>query len=365
MLSFGKVKKRRLYLDTAAGTEPNPASLHATGVEAAARVARARREVALVLGAQPDEIVFTAGGTEANNLALNARRQVVTLATEHASVLAPARRGAHTIVPVDADGRVDLRALEQAITPETELVSVHYVNNEIGTIQPLAQVAKIVRRARKKFGTPTPYLHTDACQAPRVAPLVAVSLGVDLMSLNAAKLYGPRGVGALYVRRGVPLTPLLLGGGQESGRRAGTENVAGIVAFARALATAARRREADNKKLLPLRNYFIEKLLALPGVEPNGSLKERAANNVNMLVRGVLAEQLVLELDAQGVAVSTGAACSIAHFDESYVVRALGRSAEEAASSVRFTLGRDTTRADINFVLKILPPILVRLRQVL
>ncbi len=359
---------KRVYLDAAAG-RGNPSSIHAEGVLAAAKLAEARRKVAGVLACQPDEIIFTSGGTESNNLAVFGvgKGHRVFSSIEHSSILQTDLRA--TFVPVDADGLVNLKDLKKALRPETVLVSIAYANNEIGTIQPIREIAKIIRHYRKANSSKLtansfPLFHTDACQAPRYLDLNVARLGVDLMSLNGAKVGGPKGVGCLYVRRGIKLQPMLVGGGQERGLRAGTENVEGIIRFAKALEAAAKNREKESKRLSALRDYFISKLLKNSGTELNGSPAARLPNNINISFQDVLAEQLVIELDAKGVAASTGSACSAQTKDESYVIIALGKSTAEAQNSIRFTLGPEMTKSDINYVLKVLPLIIKKIRSV-
>ncbi len=379
-------KKSIIYWDTAAATPldlkvkramlpyldqvfANPSSLHFGGVSAGQALNNARQLVAEVLGARPQEIIFTGSGTEANNLALSiGSGQILTSTIEHASILSPCRaRGASgnpvAYVPVLGNGLIDLEAFRSMLNPETKLVSLMYANNEIGTIQPLRAVAKIVRSHRKHFKTIYPYFHTDACQATRFLDLNVARLGVDLMTINAAKMYGPKGVGALYVREGVSIVPLIYGGGQERGRRAGTENVAGIIGLAGALELARQHREREVARLTPLRDRLISGLLKLSGTTLQGDATERLPNNVNVAFDGILAEQLVIELDAKGVACSTGSACSITDHNESHVVMALGQSRERAEQSVRFTFGRDVTARDVDYVLKVIPPILKKLRS--
>lgn len=374
----------RIYLDTAAATPldtqvwramrpwlgrdfGNPSSLHQEGVNAAAALAAARVECATALGALPDEIIFTAGGTEANNLALTATGNgaIIVSAIEHLSVLAPVNQvGRAIIAPVLPSGQINLKKFAELLTSEVKLVSVIYVNNEIGAIQSLAEIAKIIRRARKRAGTPYPYFHTDACQAGRFLSLDVRQLGVDLMTVNAGKIYGPKGVGLLYVKRGIKLEPQFLGGGQEAGYRAGTENVPGIVGLATALTLAGKLRGGEAIKLSRLRDWLWQELKRVaPEVQLNGSLDNRSPNNLNLYFPDVLAEQLVLELDAKGFAVSTGSACSIPKADDSHVILALGHSRERAAGSIRISLGRDTTKEKLKKLIKVLPSIINKLTQ--
>jgi cysteine desulfurase len=387
-------RMRRIYLDTAAATpldkrvvkamQPwwqkqfgNPSSIHAEGEVARKALEQSRKNLANFLSAHPDEIIFTSGGTEGNNLVLNGvvamsprkDKHIIVSAIEHSSILATVKAlerwgVAVTVLPVSSGGLVEAKTLADALRPETVLVSIGYVNNELGAIQNLPELAKVIRHWRKERGEVYPYFHTDACQAGRFLELNVARLGVDLLTINASKLYGPKGVGALYVKRGVQLLPTIYGGGQEAARRAGTENVPSIVGFATAVEICARERDKENKKIISLRDYFITKLLTLSGTSLNGPVGEnRIAHNINISFADTEAEQVVIELDAKGVACSAGSACSIRSHDDSYVVKALGKSAVEAASAVRFTLGRDTAKSDLNYVLKILPPILVKLRK--
>lgn len=386
---------KQIYLDTAAATPldggvrqamvkyfstdfGNPSSLHRPGVTAKLAVEEAREKAAMSLAAHPDEIIFTGGGTEANNLAILGltgqaqRGHIITSVIEHASVLEPCRALERegwlvTYLPVEPDGLINPKFLVKALRPDTVLVSVAYANNEIGVIQPIREIAKVIRHFKKLQADKLqvnsyPFFHTDACQTPRFLDLDVRRLGVDLMTINSGKIYGPKGVGCLYVRRGLRLAPLQVGGGQERGLRSGTENVAGIVGFAAALELCGKLREKESVKLTKLRDYFIDRLLKFGDVTLNGSLIARLPNNVNVSFVGADSEYLVLNLDALGVAASSGSACSVHTEDSSYVIKALGDSKEQARGAVRFTLGRDTTKEDLNYVLKILPGILERAR---
>ena len=393
-------KLHRIYLDTAAATPlaplvavamsaysrrhfANPASLHGGGVMAARALAIARARIATVLGAHPDEIVLTSGGTEANNLAIlgvghfvskvwTRSVQVVTTAIEHASVLGAAKKLNTIFLPVNSEGLIDLKKLAESLTADTKLISIIYAHNEIGTIQPIREIAKLIRHFNKNHSpSPGPYLHIDACQAPRFLDINVARLGVDLMTINAGKIYGPRGVGALYVRRGVKLDSQLVGGGQEQDRRAGTENVAGAIGLATALEICEENKIQESARLTKLRDKLTVGLLKIDGVTLNGPLPDsttaRLPNNVNVSVEGVEGEQLVLELDAHGIACSTGSACASPDHDGGHVIMALDSNDKEfararALSAMRFTLGRDTTAADIRHVLKMVPEIIKKLR---
>ncbi len=353
---------QRLYLDDAAATqldpqvraamEPfwrdvfgNPASLHREGVAARQAVDQARQTVAACLEAHPDEILFTGSGTEANNLALfgaaarqTDKRHLVISAIEHPSVSeagrALERRGfSVTRVPVTPAGLVEVKTFAAALRPDTFLASVIFANNEIGTIQPVAELGKLCQKRGVLF-------HTDACQAAPWLPLRVEALHVDLLTANAAKMQGPKGVGLLYVRRRVRLEPQLVGGGQEQGLRSGTENVAAIAGFAQAF-RLARERFDDSATVAKVRDVLIEGLLALPGVHLNGDRVRRLPNNVNVSVDRVDGETLVLVLDAAGIAVSSGSACSALHEAGSPVLAAIGAS---DGGNVRFSLNRTTTQ---------------------
>lgn len=385
-----------IYLDHAAATPLDPEVLEAmlpylqtefanpSSLYGAARVTRkavedARAAIANVLGAKPTEIVFTCGGTEGNNLAIQGVLGAhpgaawVTTAIEHDAVLAmaePLEAASHpaTVVPVKPDGLVRVPDIEAALNDQTVLVSVMLANNEIGTIQPLADIAKLVAgvradRARRGITLPL-YLHTDAVQAANYLDLHIDRLGADLLTLNGSKIYGPKGTGALYVRHGVKLEPLLYGGGQERGRRSGTENVAGIVGLAKAFELAASRRGEESYRLQALRDQLMQGLLeALPDAIINGDPRRRLPNNLNLTLPGAEGEALVLYLDNAGIQASTGSACSTGNLDPSHVLLALGRTTAEANSSLRLTLGRSTTSWHIATVVAAIPPIVARLRQ--
>lgn len=355
----------------------NPSSLHAPGVAAAKSVMDARTRIARLLNAHADEIVFTSGGTESDNLAVvgivraNASkgRHVVTSAIEHPAVLEPLRHFEKTgdieltVVPVDADGLVDADAVLQAVRFDTVLVSVMAANNEIGALQPVADIGKGLLRYRKAHATALPLFHTDACQAAGALDLDVEKLHVDLLTLNGSKIYGPKGVGALFVRRGVKLEPMLRGGGQERGLRSGTENVPGIVGLAAAFELAQAEKETENARLVPLRDRLIEGLLAVPKARLNGHPTMRLPNNVNVTFPDAEGESLVLYLDAQGIFASTGSACASSALHPSHVLKAIGLPDDVVHGSVRFTLGRSTTAEDIETVITAVPPLVERLRK--
>ncbi len=350
----------------------NPSSLHRLGREASQALDRARQTVAEILHARPSEIIFTSCGTESNNLALRgvalAQRargrgnHIVVSAIEHHAVLTTAedlrdRYGFElTIVPVDADGLVSPQAVAEALRPDTAIVSIMYANNEVGSIQPLAEIATCTH-AR---GIP---LHTDAVQAGGYLSLDVDALGVDLLSLSAHKFYGPKGIGVLYVRNGVPLWPQQTGGGHERHRRAGTENVASIVALATALAIAQEERVAEAARLQSLRDDLIARVEAdIPSVRLTGHRTQRLPGHASFLVHGVEAEGMLMGLDLAGICASSGSACTSGAQEPSHVLTAMGISRVDAVGHLRLTLGRSTTRAEIDRLLEVLPGLVARLR---
>lgn len=318
----------------------------------------ARAKAAHWLGARGSEIVFTAGGTEANNLAVHGvvRRfpagNVVISAIEHDSVSVPAGRYDCREAPVQPDGRLDLDKLKTTIDNQTVLVSVMYANNEIGTVQPAREVGRLVdemRRQRRAAGNNLPlYLHTDACQAANYLDLHVARLGVDLLTLNGGKIYGPKQSGLLYVKAGTELEPLIDGGGQERGLRSGTENVAAAVGFATALDIAQTTRRDETVRLRKLQEYFINQLaVVVPDAVVNGSLKYRLPNNIHVTIPGQDNERLLTQLDEAGVMAAAGSACSASNQEPSSVLRAIGLDDAAARGSLRFTTGRDTTDSAI------------------
>ena len=328
---------------------------HAFGWQAEKAVERARKQLAELVGASPREIVFTSGATESDNLALKgifeAYRShgghIITMATEHKAVLDPLRHlerlGARvTVLPPGPDGLLDLDQLRQAIRPETILISVMYANNEIGVVQPVRAIGALCREQGVLF-------HTDAAQALGKLPIAVSEEGIDLMSVTAHKTYGPKGVGALYVRRGVRLTPQIDGGGHESGMRSGSLNVPGIVGLGQACALCACEMEAEAARLRSLRDRLAARIgAALPDVLVNGSMEHRLPGNLNLSFAGIQADALLMTLPE--IALSTGSACSSATVRPSHVLEALGLSAAAAHASVRFGLGRFNTEAEVDYV---------------
>lgn len=377
--------KEQIYLDYAAATpldptvltamQPyfsmqffNPSATYMPAVRVRRELEDARTKVVHWLGARPAEVVFTSSGTEANNLAIHGVMHqfgdgnVVVSAIEHESVLAPAHQYECREATVTPGGTVDVPQLTKLIDDKTVLVSVMYANNEVGTIQPIRQIShemENIRVTRKKAGNTRPlYLHTDAAQAANYLDLHAARLGVDLMTVNGGKIYGPKGSGALFVSRHVQLRPITLGGGQERGFRSGTENVAGCIGLAAALDIAQATRHEKANRLQDLQKLFINLLAEqLPQAIVNGSLKHRLPNNVHITIPGTDNERLLVELEEQGILAAAGSACSASNEEPSHVLRAMGISDKDARASLRFTMGRQTTEPDIRRVVAALTQI--------
>ena len=379
--------KRKVYLDRGATTPlrkevldemmpyltnsfGNPSSIHSFGREARVAVEKARQQVADAIGASPNEIIFTSGGTEADNMAiqgvaraLSSRgKHIITSAIEHHAVLDACqsleKEGfSLTFLPVDKYGLVQLKDLEKAIRPETILVTIMFANNEIGTVQDVAAIGKICRSRGV-------YFHTDAVQAIGQLDVNVQEQNIDLLSMSAHKFYGPKGIGVLYKRQGVKLKPIIFGGGQERKFRPGTEYVAGIVGMGKAIELAVAEMETKTAKMRELRDYFIAGLLGIGGVTLNGHPQQRLPNNVNVSIHNAEGEALLLNLDMEGVAASSGSACTSGSLEPSHVLRAIGLKHEVAHGSLRLTLGKDTEREDIDYTLKVLKPIVARLRKI-
>lgn len=407
---------KRIYLDYAATTpmdprvseamEPfwtenfgNAGGLYEEGRKAKEALRESRGKIARVFGARSEEIIFTSGGTESDNLAIfgvaravaapssksdffgvlksdffpgaAARPHIITTKFEHHAVLEPCQQLQKegfdvTFLDVGEDGVVNPEDVRWALRPETILVSIMYANNEIGTIQPIAEIGKIIkeyRELKKKGGYPL--FHTDACQAAGYLDLNVNNLGADLMTVNGSKIYGPKGIGFLYKRSGVKIKPQIVGGGQEMRMRSGTEPVALIVGLAKALEIAQAEREAETARLTPLRDYFISEIQKrIPKVILNGHPTKRLPNNINVSILDIEGEALVLYLDAKGISFSTGSACTSESLEPSHVILALGKPYEFAHASMRFTMGRGTTKEDLDYVLSELPNAVEWLRKV-
>jgi cysteine desulfurase len=348
----------------------NPSAIYSWGREAKAAIEKARERLAHLLGAEPAEIVFTSGGTESDNFALRgvsaANRDkgnhIITTKIEHHAILHTAeqleKEGFRvTYLPVDQDGLVRREDLERALTPDTILVSIMFANNEVGTIEPIAELARIVKEKGVIF-------HTDAVQAVGNVPINVKELGVDLLSLSGHKIYGPKGIGALYIRRGTRIKPLLLGGAQERRWRSGTENVPGIVGLGKAAELAEKELPERSAHLRELRDLLIDGVLAkIDHVRLNGHRTRRLPGNCNFCFEYVEGESLLLNLDLAGIAASSGSACTSGSLEPSHVLMALGIPPEVAHGSLRLTLGRENTREDVERVLSVLPDIVAKLRS--
>jgi cysteine desulfurase len=347
----------------------NPSTLYSFGKEAREAVEEARARVAELIGAQPNEIYFTSGATESDNWAVvgaayaleSKGRHIVTSAIEHHAVLETCefleKRGWDvTVLPVDGDGLVDPDDVRKAITDQTVLIAIMHSNNEIGVIEPIAEIGAIAREKGILF-------HTDATQSIGKVPVDVNELRADLLSLSGHKIYGPKGVGALYIRKGARILPYLYGGGQEHKKRAGTHNVPGIVGLGKAAEIARQTMSEESARLTLLRDRLIEGILTrMPDTRLNGHPTKRLPNNVNVSIEGVEGESMILFLDAMGICVSSGSACTSGDLAASHVLLALGLPHEIAHGSLRLTLGRDNAEADVDRVLEVLPGIVNRLR---
>ena len=354
----------------------NASSVHTVGQEARYALDAARARVAGVLNCRQREIVFTSGGTESDNAAIRGAayaleetgRHVITASAEHHAVLhacqALENRGWDvTYLPVDDQGRVDPQTVANAVTARTTVVSIMYANNEIGAINPIPEISAAVKQKASELNR-TVVMHTDAVQAAGFLDLDVRRLGVDMMSLSGHKFYGPKGVGALFLRRGVPFLPIITGGGQERERRSGTENVAGIVGLAVALELADAQREATGAHCRALRDRIIAEIgRAIPDAILNGHPTERLPNNVNFSFPGVEGEAILLGLDLRGIAASSGSACSSGSLEPSHVLLALGQTADLARGSLRITLGKHNTDAEVDRLLAVLCDLVSELRQ--
>jgi len=337
----------------------NASSIHQFGQEARGELDRARRSVAAMLGAKAEEIVFTGGGTEADNMAIfGAGGHVITTTIEHPAVLQAAQQLPEvTFVKVDRQGLVDPQAVRAAIRPDTKLISVMHVNNELGVIQPLREIAEIAHDAGVLF-------HSDGVQAMGKLPVNVGELGVDLYSISAHKIYGPKGMGALYIRKGTELRPLLYGGPHERKMRAGTENVPGAAGFGRAAEWVIAESRAEAARLSVLRDRLEQRILTrVTGAHVNGSAAPRVGNTSNIRFDGIDSEPLLIGLDLKGFAVSSGSACSSGATEPSHVLAAIGLTREQARSSVRFSLGRSNTEAQVDALIDAVVEVVSRLRK--
>ncbi len=382
MFNLFTKKQKRIYLDNAGATPVskraqavlierlsvfgNPSAIHQEGDKASQVLQKARNTVATALNAHSYEITFVGTGTESCNIAILGTiakvsgitlPHIITTEIEHPAVLEPIRhlektgKVRVTYLPVYDNGIVKVKDIREALTEETVLVSVMYANNEIGTIQPIKEIGRALdewKRERERTFTSYPYFHVDACQAGNYCNLDVVRLKAHLVTVNASKVYGPKGIAALYKREGISVEPTTYGGGQERELRSGTESVALAAAFAEALTEAVELRDTESERLAVLRDFFFKEVVKhIPDVTIYGDTKERLPNNINIRVPGITSDELILRLDANGFAVSHKSACASAETDGSYVVQALGATIAESLENVRITLGRDTTQSDL------------------
>lgn len=365
----------RPFVETEYG---NPSSFHMKGKEVRDAIDDARKKVANAIGSRPDEIFFTSGGTESDNMAiLGAARKhkergkhIITTKTEHQAVIESIyhlekKEGFEvTYIECDNTGAVSAEDVKKALRKDTILVSIIFGSNEIGTINPIQEIGKVIQEHNKENEAQTLF-HSDACQVLGDTEIRVESLHVDLLTINSSKIYGPKGVGALYVKRGVKLERLQFGGSQELARRPGTENVIGIIGFGEAAKLAAEEQWEYRERLVPLRNWFMEELQkAIPKTRVNGDKEKRLANNVNISFMDIEGEALLLYLDAVRIYAATGSACTSASLDPSHVILALGLPYEVAHGSIRFTLGRETTKEQLEYVLEQLPSLVEKLRAI-
>jgi cysteine desulfurase len=345
----------------------NPSSLYSVAQEAKMAMEDARAQVAALINARPEEIIFTSGGTEANNLALKGvafskkRGHIITSAIEHHAILHPLewleKQGFEvTYLPVGKDGILDAGSVESAIRKDTILITIMHANNEIGTIQPIAEVGDIAAKHGICF-------HTDAVQSVGRIPVDVEKMKIGMLSMSSHKLYGPKGMGALYVRKGVKIEPLFHGGGHERKKRSGTENVSGIVGFAKACEIARSEMDEEGERLTKLRDRLIGEMLKIENSWLNGHPKERLPGNANFGFKFIEGESIILELDFNGISANTGSACSTSSLKPSHVLMAIGLVPEYTHGSLRITLGRQNTEEEIDYVIETLPKVIARLRE--
>ncbi|MBI2565227.1 cysteine desulfurase [Candidatus Woesearchaeota archaeon] len=360
---------KKIYLDHAAATPVdarvktimdkyfneyfgNPSSITEVGLNAKKAIEESREVIAQIINALPEEIIFTSSGTESINLAI----QGIAKALKHKGNHVITSKIEHNLEP-DKYGQVQPEQVEQAIKHNTILASIMYANNEIGTINNISKIGEIARKQEV-------YFHTDACQAANYLDLDVKKLNADLLTLNASKIYGPKGAGLLFVKKNTKIKPLIYGGGQENGLRSGTENVPAIVGFASALMLVAKNRSQEFERLLNLKNMFIKELKKTPDTIINGHLIESLPNNISATFKGIEADAIIFHLNEQGIFASTGSACTTKSLEPSHVITGIGIPAQHANGTVRFTLGRETTKKDIDYVVKIINQVVDKLRAV-
>ena len=391
----GGVKKiNTIYLDHASSAllnSANPGGIHEFSLKEKNKLEKARKIIAEILGARNYEIVFTSGATESNNLAIfglinNFKKpHIITTNIEHASVLEVCRhleetkKAEVTYVEVEENGIVDPKKIKKALKKNTVLVSVMYANNEIGTIQPIMEIAREIRHFKKNHPYPAsplargrrkegvyPIFHTDATQAINYLPIKVEKLGIDLLSSNSAKIYGPKGIGVLYVKKNIPIKKIMFGGDQEHGLRPGTENVALALELSKALQDVEKIKGKEVLRLVKLRDYFIYKLSRVTldkNLVINGDLKNRLPNNININIQGIPSDLLVIELSARGIMASAKSACKSGDGKASHVIKAINKNINDTDGSLRFSLGRDTKKSDIDYTIKSLSKILQKLKK--
>lgn len=380
-------KNKRIYLDYAGATPVssraqkkladslslfgNPSAIHKEGDLASHALQKARNSIAMSLNAHSYEVTFTSNGTESCNVAILGtlkavqgieKPHIITSEIEHPSVLEPIKqlekwgKARVTYLPVYENGIVKVKDLREALSEDTVLVSVMYANNEVGTIQPVKEIGRAIDEWKREQGrtfTSYPYFHTDACQAGNYLNLDVLRLKCHMMTINSSKVYGPKGIAALYKREGIQVEPIVYGGGQERGLRSGTESVSLAAAFAEAISESVELREKESERLTALRDFFFEKVeKEIPDVSIYGDRKERLPNNINIRVPGIPSDEMILRLDAKGFAVSHKSACASQETDGSYVVQAIGATEAESLENVRITLGRDTSRQDLEMLVE-------------
>ncbi len=358
----------------------NPSSIYFLGQRSLFAIDKARKIIGGFLNCKPEEIIFTGSATEANNLAIlglirkirdeRGKINIITSKIEHDAVLKPISRlekegCSVTYLSVDKDGIVKLSELKNVIKDKTALISVMYANNEIGTIQPIKEIGKLIAEVNKKREPKEKiFFHTDAVQAINYLDCDVNLLKVDMLSFSGHKIYGPKGIGVLYAKRGTPLEPIILGGGQENGLRSGTENTAGIVGIGKAI-ELIKERKKDDKRISNFRDRIVKKVLnSVEGAKINGTLENRIPNNINFSFKGAEGESIIMALDQKRICASTGSACSSKSLEPSHVLTALGLSREEAHCSLRITLGKDTKEKEIKELLNVLPKIIEKLRKI-
>lgn len=348
----------------------NPSSIHSFGRKAGENLEKARAQIASLINANPEEIIFTSGGTEADNMAIlgiarrknNKGKHIITTKIEHHAVLNTCKSLEKegfdiTYLSVSEAGLLDIEEVKKVIRPDTILISVMHVNNEVGTILPIQEIGKLARENDILF-------HVDAVQSFGKIPIDVINMNIDMLSASSHKIYGPKGIGCLYVRKGIHLQPLMYGGAQENKKRPGTENVPAIIGFGLAADLAGKEMKEESKRLTKLRDKLIAGILNnIPHCQLNGDPVQRLPGNANISIKNVEGESLLLMLDLKGIAVSSGSACTSGSLDPSHVLLAMGISHEVAQSSLRFTLGKYTTEEDIEYVLDVLPEIVEKLRS--